>query len=653
MKFDQCLFGYDDGHRLLASSIPLGSETSLLTELSDLAPGTVFRKSDGYWTGVPAPALGRYVLMRTWPAPEMSRPGCVWTHALLIDLALLESLEDLSVLQYVPVRPGPVLNLATYREPIKLGNFYPIVPQPKLDETVVKQLIVSLYADGGSAIGVASPGDLDQSLFAVWSQQWPRLRRNFRFQTATSSAQRISSVVKFDITAALASNNTKAKQIETNDAHWLSDAALDVQQGTTGSLRQFLRTYGRDVRKQRGSFRPLVEIKAMDKRESTHSGQQLIDLVASAFPGFDDAKSLKQDLVDGALVPDAQAEIIRFVISNDAQSLFPLPTKVGVKQLSNLWPKRSDDILRLGEIAVEVPNELSKSIFKIIADCIPKARFWEVTSSYPRIRKRMLLLRPQLLTASEALALDDNTFADVLSLIPEDTKGISQLISELLSRDSESLAQIAFERFPNETATQILSTANDTDAFVASPWWRELKRKPKLLLQREVLCKISRASLLYKIADSIGWITPEVISVGPGPWISALKNASFDLWDDQADTFNCFILALAINTGGDDGREAIEKFFDAVHRKILRSKLYWRGEELLIPLLPNLGFMSNWDLGLRLRTAVASVYVDYDWPTDSYALLAPDKKSRLMLAETAIDLPGGYPYAQAAKKGIR
>lgn len=57
MKFDQCLFGYEDGHRLLASSIPLGAETSLLTELSDLAPGTVFNRSNGYWTGLPVPSL--------------------------------------------------------------------------------------------------------------------------------------------------------------------------------------------------------------------------------------------------------------------------------------------------------------------------------------------------------------------------------------------------------------------------------------------------------------------------------------------------------------------------------------------------------------------------------------------------------------------
>src|SRR3546814_20493757 len=83
MTIDQCLFGYEDGHRLLASSMSLGDQTSLLTKLSDLAPGTLFGSSHGYWTGLPLPELARYALFRTWPAPELPRPGCVWTHALL------------------------------------------------------------------------------------------------------------------------------------------------------------------------------------------------------------------------------------------------------------------------------------------------------------------------------------------------------------------------------------------------------------------------------------------------------------------------------------------------------------------------------------------------------------------------------------------
>ena len=61
----QALFGYDDGHRLLASSTRLSpSVTASLTVASDLAPDVRFRGSDGYWTGLPLPEVAGAVLSR-------------------------------------------------------------------------------------------------------------------------------------------------------------------------------------------------------------------------------------------------------------------------------------------------------------------------------------------------------------------------------------------------------------------------------------------------------------------------------------------------------------------------------------------------------------------------------------------------------------
>ena len=74
----QCLFGYDDGHRMLSSSLPLSrAGSSLLLLLSDLEPGIQLGHVDSYWTGLPVATDKVYALLRTWAAPEMPRPGCV------------------------------------------------------------------------------------------------------------------------------------------------------------------------------------------------------------------------------------------------------------------------------------------------------------------------------------------------------------------------------------------------------------------------------------------------------------------------------------------------------------------------------------------------------------------------------------------------
>lgn len=231
MKIDQCLFGYDDGHRLLASSLSLEEDTSLLTELSDLAPGTVFGKSEGYWTGLPVASLGCYVLMRTWAAPEMPRPGCVWTHALLIKPTLLESFSDLSFLQSLVTKPNVLFDRKSYSEPleIKLSDVYS--REEKVNDVIVRNLLLSLYETGNTTVQISSPGELDIPLFAVWSQQWPRLRRNFRFQTAASRSIRTNSSTRFDIMALLSPPEKNLSDQVTANSKWLSLATYDIQKG--------------------------------------------------------------------------------------------------------------------------------------------------------------------------------------------------------------------------------------------------------------------------------------------------------------------------------------------------------------------------------------------------------------------------------------
>jgi hypothetical protein len=86
IRIHQLLHGYDEGHRLLAGSIkPDAQSAKSLVALSDLSGQGEAPGSFGYITGYPLPQMNAYALARTWLAPEMPRPGCVWTHTLLIN----------------------------------------------------------------------------------------------------------------------------------------------------------------------------------------------------------------------------------------------------------------------------------------------------------------------------------------------------------------------------------------------------------------------------------------------------------------------------------------------------------------------------------------------------------------------------------------
>lgn len=100
MRIDQLLYGYRNGHRLLAGSIKLSE--SLTWDLAyatdrpivsekELEAGVTFGYTldDKY-----------YALCRTWAAKEINRPGAVWTHVLLLPKQVASPLECLPLLHH-------------------------------------------------------------------------------------------------------------------------------------------------------------------------------------------------------------------------------------------------------------------------------------------------------------------------------------------------------------------------------------------------------------------------------------------------------------------------------------------------------------------------------------------------------------------------
>lgn len=105
----QTLHGYSDGHRLISGSVTLPSaEARIMQVMSDLSGSGVKPPASGYLTGYALESSGRYVLARTWAAPEMSRPGCVWTHSLIAENADLGAMTSADGLLAAFRRPnGP------------------------------------------------------------------------------------------------------------------------------------------------------------------------------------------------------------------------------------------------------------------------------------------------------------------------------------------------------------------------------------------------------------------------------------------------------------------------------------------------------------------------------------------------------------------
>lgn len=254
----QTLHGYSEGHSLIAGSAELDADSaSLMLIMSDLAPRRS-AQSEGWLTGYPLPGGRRYVIARTWPAPEMPRPGCVWTHSLVVDAQLLGSYDSLA--PYLDMLHRPDGDFASYRVALAPPPRSRSAQLPPWLFSVARGLLADLYGTKREIVrGMADLTDIQRLILALWEQQWPELRARFRWTTLDVKPS--SEVAKFDlvlhhVSNAISRGDEAAFPTEQRQA-WIVAALADLRSGG-GSVRSELKRLAADVRSGRRAFPLLV-----------------------------------------------------------------------------------------------------------------------------------------------------------------------------------------------------------------------------------------------------------------------------------------------------------------------------------------------------------------------------------------------------------
>ena len=104
----QMLHGYKLGHNYIQGSIVLPSTHDMdkIATLSDWSEYVGIDNERDYITVYPLEESPYYVVAKTWYADGMRRPGCVWTHSLLISNEDLDKIDDYCSL--LPLFEAPV-----------------------------------------------------------------------------------------------------------------------------------------------------------------------------------------------------------------------------------------------------------------------------------------------------------------------------------------------------------------------------------------------------------------------------------------------------------------------------------------------------------------------------------------------------------------
>ncbi|QSF53563.1 hypothetical protein [Brevundimonas fontaquae] len=628
----QALFGYEDGHRLLASSLRLSPTlTSSLTVASDLAPDVRFHGTDGYWTGFPLPELKMYALMRTWPAPEMPRPGCVWTHVLFVDIEILGTTRELGAFTHLVQRPQADWTKARYSNALPFNAEEHGLARIPTAYKRADEILSVIYHPGRPRSIEASPGELDELIFALWSQQWPRLRRNFRFQTAVVGHDSPTRQSMFDLrlistTALPEGPNILVDAIE---PRWVGAAAEDIVTGPTGLFRAFLRRYGDDVRRPRSSFAPLATVfTSRGERLNGQGAYGVLELVAESFPEPSDAVTLKTDLISGD-DPELSADLISllsFLVSSDNGGSFPPIPNRAFHKLKSYWPKRKAELLDLAQAALHSNHEIAPSVVDAVVSAIPKDTVWVATTDCPPLREAIVRRNPQVLVSAPEDRLDNDAMFELLEHVPSDADYLTDLFMSLVRRDDQRLVDWAFQRDPSGVIDVIFGYVS-ANYPIPQIWHRLLASRPAEILRLDRLSAIETESGLLNVASMVGWESDEMVVAGPSVWIAPLKTARQDLSDDDRVWLQSGLLVLALRSGSDPSApDLLELVFDPVFRRADKSYLPYRVRELLDRWLPRAPYFNS-DLANRLVLGIAYAIRYGGLPPSAYYQVTSDKNA--------------------------
>jgi hypothetical protein len=610
----QAIFGYDAGHNLLSSSCQLAPESrrllAVLTDASGPWPASGFER---VFTGTPLPDMPFYALFCTWPAPEMPRPGCVWSHVLLIDLADLASLKNLDELQDYFKKPTD-FDKQKYSDPLfppsKSVRTSDIISASKLD---CERLLLALYGMPESPCVIQAPDSrhFEDLVFALWSQQWPRLRRNFRFSTGSFS-DRGRSGAAFDLQ--IYPESSRREPLKNNDTQardadgWIRLAVDDLLKPDAKKFRSFLNAYGTDTNSPRSAFAKLAAAFELVVLKPDADWKEKLRAVGKLFPEKAEAVLLKEKLI-GSEDLDHAWESADFLLSSNEASAFSNVSFDHAGLAPLLWKNKREKMLSLiGQLLRKRENSAASAFVQAVAKTVQTDELKFVSDKQPE-------LIPIFLNYQPALAFDSITWE-----LPSHIQWQINEALEKLSLEQEDWGKILAAKFIAATTVAVEETVKKAGgfAFAGALSWLDRPLAQEVLpsegwrraLANSAVERLSKPEILSPAALAFcAWFVPSEtirkVLTASRQDVQQLARHPLDQLPGPLKIRTAFLLVtLGLRSTGPEGVKPLLRGYFEVYDALATNNYPWESWSLLVNELPQPGWWRDWDLCERLRQAV-------------------------------------------------
>ncbi|UIJ82422.1 hypothetical protein [Rhizobium leguminosarum] len=589
-SIDQAVFGYSNGHRLLVSSFNLSAvDVYELAAASDLAPGAQISGSESYFTGLTLPDSKRYAIICTWLAPEMPRPGCVWSHVLLLNKTFLSTHVDLTALKDVFRRPDQYQTDESFSVPIAINRRS---RGKGADPEAVEPLLWACYGNDNLKDDVAIRPATERAILAVWSQQWPRLRARFTFRSIPASSSLKGQSFEFRRGVSLKKHHPSPE--------WLQAALEDATSSTITPLRRFLWRYGKDINSDKQALPNLVA--AYISTRSKKLRFEVADNVLELF-GNGQAITLKRDMLGLSpsklsLVPSlSSVDLMQLLAKHKGKAL-----DYQQSEISSLFSQiEAAHVPEVAEVLVSNREELGELFSSIMGAILPLVT--EDALAHGRFDERFALAaihaNPALL--SERLMRLFPTEA-LIGFWSTEIDGVQrrEILRTLLSREFVEEGAVLFYSRTSEMFEIAIDLVRQSELHES---WLNLFRANGDQFPDSVTV-LSNGEELMAAVRLLGFPVdpPELLPA----WHAAFERTQSLLNYDDETRFAVYLLALCVRHGIENYRGPLVSILPALRQKVLHDELPVDAREMISRWLPSDD--ARWDLNKRLLKLFRKAY---------------------------------------------
>lgn len=637
----QTLHGYEGGHRLLASSLKMPKDAErtmlLLSDLSGPSGGVIF---EPYLTGYPVNSISRYALARTWPAPEMGRPGCVWTHTLLIDFETIEHVRSLQFLVRFFNRPDLGTGHSRFRVPIeytKVDTTDYGTPSFTLEAALALHSLVH-SPSGRIVVSVPSYHIAEGPLLTIWDSLWPSIRESFTFCSG-AKMPRVLEGRLFDIQAVMDKDLGRfQRRAEESSIEYIRLDASDVNPKTLEPWFEFVSEgagsqyfiFGKKVCANLSlsfvSLRVATELYfRLHEAARTSPVSATLSYLAMEFPAADDGAEYKQFFLgDDDPLNLTDEVMLDGLIRIESQESFNVSTLRIAERASEIW-RAPNSALALSATAVQfMGNSIAKAVATGLATSIPEKRIPAVVALDGAF-SCFLRCNPNLATCVEIWRVPEalqRRVIDALAASKDQLRSFHEVVvKNLLEVQVDVGWSELFGIFGDDLIEDVLSQSER----------RGYQKFPgncgKLLMQHPIVVsewlnakQSVPASLLWAILSAMSTEMQSSSVTIVKAVAKHLGEQSIGNVNDQ-NKLSVYLLAIALGPSFPGAGALARISLDSVYDATARSKMPEADWSVFSHLLPKAEWWRSWDKCARIRRAVANKFLCGEWPVTSFLSL--------------------------------